>query len=261
MYIYIYKICLFHTFLFCRKSLPTISYLDYSILRQVRQTPQVRVRKKCQQQCEKDIENNPLCPIFNGSSLWHVLFLKLLTACTSIIFILPFFYCLYSLSIYISIIYLSRSYFCSIAVSVSSTLLWLFSHLTLRGCVGMALLSRLIDVIYRFRERDMQTFSSPGDKPGKSITCFHFVWANSDPKTTFSKDYQGSFSNQALFLSQILNLIIVLWAVFFFPFLSTSAKNISLFPYDWSTFLSKRTILWLSLQFRWLISSCNCTLC
>lgn len=30
------KYMLFHTFLFCRKSLPTISYLDYSILRQVR---------------------------------------------------------------------------------------------------------------------------------------------------------------------------------------------------------------------------------
>lgn len=75
--IYIYKICLFYSFLFCRKSLPTISYLEYSILRQVRQTPQVRVRKKCQQQCEKDIENNPLCPIFNDSSLWHFLFLKL----------------------------------------------------------------------------------------------------------------------------------------------------------------------------------------
>lgn len=62
----------------------------------------------------------------------------------------------------------------------------------------MALLSRLINVIYRFRERDMQTFSSPGDKPKKSITHSRCVcvcvWANPDLKTTFSKDHHGSSS-------------------------------------------------------------------
>lgn len=58
----------------------------------------------------------------------------------------------------------------------------------------MALLSKLIDVIYRFRERDMQTFSSPGDKPKKSITHSLCVGGgrNPDLKTTFSKDHHGS---------------------------------------------------------------------
>lgn len=72
----------------------------------------------------------------------------------------------------------------------------------------------------------MQTFSSPGDKPEKSITRVHFVWANPRLKTTFSKDHKGGSSNQALFFSQTLNLTLVPQELISFNFLSTCAKNI-----------------------------------